>query len=328
MEKTVSEATRTKTYFLIGNPVSHSLSPFIMNRAFGLMGFDCFYGALQVGAHGFEAAFRDLAAGCAEGANITFPYKEDVVPILDEMSDCVAVVSAANAIHFKSGAAVGYNTDATGLISALEAFVGFSPKDKRALIFGAGGAARAAAYGLLEARADSVKFCVRNPAKAEPKLAPLCDRFGPESVSIVSMGGAHRDARLEAVGDSDLLINATPLGMPGYLPWPRTGLIDAPSWIKAEHVCFDLVYGASGGWFAGDAERSGAVYLDGVSHLIAQASDGLRLWTGRGFDLIEMANAVAERVSASRLKNIERALGRSAAVRSAVRYGDSISDSR
>ncbi len=290
-------SAETKLYCLLGDPVSHSLSPFIMNRAFGETGLAGRYAACRVRPDALADAVRGLRAMGFAGANVTFPHKEAVVPLLDSSSTCVRVVGACNTVELTADGLSGHNTDAPGAVIAIERLGGLSLSGRRVLIFGAGGAGRAVAFGALEAMAASVTFCVRDSTKAERVTASLKEHFGDGAISVIGAGGDRAGARMGAVAGSDVLINATPLGMPGYGAWSRRGLIDDPAWIRPGQLYLDLVYGVRRAGFLSDPADRGAVCLTGVSHLIAQASEAFRIWTGRCFDLADMAEALKARAA-------------------------------
>lgn len=206
----------TRLYCLIGDPVRRSLSPWIMNRAFEQLGFDAVYTALRVPAAQLPEALAGLRALGVRGANVTYPHKEAVLPFIDRPSERTEILRAANTLRFARGEVTGYNTDAAGTAIALERFAGLSLNGKRVLIFGSGGAGRAAAFGVLEAGAASVAFCVRNAPKAEAALSPLRRVFADSSISVVPLEEQKAsDRRRAAVVESDVLINATPVGMAG-----------------------------------------------------------------------------------------------------------------
>lgn len=281
---------RTEVYALIGDPVSHSLSPFIMNRAFGRLGMDGVYVALRVTRDQLQAAVSGLKALGAAGANVTYPHKESVVSLVDHPSEQVGILGAANVLHFSSGEIRGYNTDASGAAIALEDFGGLSLKGKKVFIFGAGGAGRAAAFGVLEAGAASVTFCVRNLSRAIEATGRLRDHFAGGTVSTIPMEKDHPDcAKRKAISESDIIINATPLGMGALRAFSP---IEDPAWIRVDHICFEFNYSPRLTEFLNTARARGATCLDGLCLLVAQARESVRYWTGRNFELHEMAQAL------------------------------------
>jgi shikimate dehydrogenase len=273
-----------------------------MNRAFEQLGIDAAYAAFPVAAARLPEAVAGLKALGVAGANVTYPHKEGVIRFIDRPSPRVAALRAANTLCFTRDGTYGHNTDATGTAIALERFAGLVPRGKRVVIFGAGGAARAAALGLLEAGAAAVTLLARNAAKAEAATWRFKERFSNGSISILSATQPEaRDKREAAIRTSDVLINATPIGMQHANAAPDArqssdavprSLIEDPNWIRREHCCFDFVYQPPETEFLRAARAGGAACLGGLCLLVAQASESFRHWTGREFDLEEMARAL------------------------------------
>ena len=148
----------------------------------------------------------------------------------------------------------------------------------------------AAALGVLEAGAAAVVFCARNPSGARDAILPLRRLFGGADLTVIPLREKeNRDARQEAVTSSDVVINATPVGMEHS---DESLLVEDPAWITEGHCCFDFVYGSHETVFRAAARRRGALCLSGVSLLLAQAVESFRHWTGREFDIEEMGRAI------------------------------------
>jgi shikimate dehydrogenase len=281
-----------------------------MNRAFKQMGIDGVYVAFRVPAGRISEAISGLKALGAAGANVTYPHKEAVLPFVVRASSRVGIIRAANTLHFADDGTYGYNTDATGTAIVLERFAGLSLEGKKVCIFGAGGGGRAAALGVLEVGASSVVFCVRDPSKAVAALSRLRNAYENRSFSIVSLGMNGDAVKCEeAIRESDVIINATPVGMYGTVSASGARvllgnnastchIIGNPEWIRAGHYCLDLVYGSHETEFLRIARTNGATCLSGRSLLVAQALESFRRWTGHAFDLEEMARAVESFITA------------------------------
>lgn len=279
-------ASDTRLYALIGNPVSHSLSPFIMNRAFDAAGIDARYVAMPVPAAQLATAVDGLRVLRAGGANVTYPYKESILAHLDHVAGDARRIGAVNTLVCGDDGITGHNTDAAGVVTALERFADITMGGREVYIFGSGGSARAAAWGLLVAGAAAVTFASREPARAGERVAPLCDYF---RAPVDCVGTDNRIAFEVA----DVVINATPVGMGSGDASP---LAD-PSWIHPGQVCFDFVYHPRRTPFLEAAAQRGAKTVDGVALLVAQAAASFEHWTGTPFDPVEMAGAVAEHSS-------------------------------
>ncbi|HET6350255.1 MAG TPA: shikimate dehydrogenase [Candidatus Krumholzibacteria bacterium] len=277
---------------LIGDPVAHSLSPFIMNRAFASLGLDAIYVAFGVRADRLAVSFSGLNALGLGGLNVTYPYKEEILYHVDAISPEAEIINAANTIARFDDELHAFNTDAAGTATALEMFTGVPLEGADAFIYGVGGSARAAAYGLLERGAERITFGVRSAEKGAMAVERLQYAFPEQPVEFVVLGSApDLEARHEAFCSAGIVINATPVGMQGQA---TTALIEDASWISRGQVFFDFVYHPRRTLFLDTARRAGATTLGGLALLVSQASESFRIWTDQSFDVKEMAEAVEE----------------------------------
>ncbi len=295
--RAIMASDQPRLYGLIGHPVAHTLSPFIMNRAFEEAGIDADYAAFDVAPDRFPAASRALAAFGIAGVNVTYPYKERILEIVDRRSRVVETVQAANTLLISPGGIEAHNTDAEGAAKAIERLGGVALAGKRAMIFGAGGAGRAAAYGILEAGARSVAFAVRDPSKAARGLENLRAAFPARVGEPVDARGGPK-LLAHSVEEADIIINATPVGMSDLeTPEKENESIVEEPWIGGKHCCFDFVYHPRTTRFLDCAARRGARTVDGLALLVSQAWGAFRLWTGREFSLERMYDAVVAEYS-------------------------------
>ncbi|HEU4929106.1 MAG TPA: shikimate dehydrogenase [Candidatus Krumholzibacteria bacterium] len=276
---------------LIGDPVSHSLSPFIMNRAFDALSLDAIYVAFGVKPERLGPSLAGLTAMGVAGLNVTYPYKDEILYHVDAISAEVEVINAVNTMVFYDDETQGFNTDAAGTAIALEQFAGISLDGIHALIYGMGGSARAAAYGLLERGAERVVFVTRSPEKGDMVIERFAYAFPRQSMAVVSLDASSADIRRDAFRHSEIIINATPVGMGGHT---GTSLIQDVSWIRHEQLFFDFVYHPKQTAFLEAARKAGARTLGGIALLVSQAAESFRLWTDQRFDVKEMAEAVEE----------------------------------
>lgn len=242
---------------VLGHPVGHSASPQIHNAAFSVAAVDAVYVAFDVTPVDLADAVAGLRAVGFLGANVTVPHKEAVLDLVDERTEEAALVGAANTLCWDGGRLVADNTDAGALGLVLERDVGLRPGDE-VVLFGAGGAARAAAVALGRAGAR-VHVSARRAEAAE-------------GVSAVA---ARAGAQTGPVDKPRVVVNATPLGLHGEsLPEPYMGLAGG-------QVALDLVYGPAETPFLAAARANGAVAIDGVGMLVAQAAGSFERWTDR-----------------------------------------------
>lgn len=288
----MSAETKSHLFGLIGNPVAHSLSPFIMNRAFDEMGLDAIYVAFGIQPERLGPSLSGLTAMGVSGFNVTYPYKEEILYHVDAVSAEVEVINAVNTVAFFDDEIQGYNTDAAGTAIALENFTDLALEGSRAFIYGIGASARAAAYGLLERGAARVVFATRSPEKGPMVVEKFQFAFPEQPVTVLALADASSEhARRELFRHSNIVINATPVGMAGQ---PAGTLIEDTSWIHPEQVFFDFIYHPKQTAFLETARRASAQTLGGLALLVAQAAESFRIWTDHGFDIKEMAEAVDE----------------------------------
>jgi len=254
----------TKLVGILGWPVSHSKSPAMHNAAFRYHKLNWAYVPLPVHPnHAFEAAIKGLAAMGFKGANVTVPYKESAAVLADEVSTQAQAIGAVNTLIVNEhGRVRGENTDASGFLAHL-AQEGVDVRGAQVAVIGAGGAARAIVYALIEAHAKEVVVINRNEARG----ASLSKRF---NVSHLNWS----KESFERAMPCDLIINTTSLGLSSKdpLPWHeelhfRTG-----------QVVYDVIYKQTP--FLARAKSDGARAIDGGGMLLWQGALGFKLWTG------------------------------------------------
>jgi len=273
----------TRVIGIIGDPVSHSLSPRLHNAAFAALGLDYVYVPLHVGAAHVGAAVEGLAALGFRGANVTVPHKGAVIPYLDELSDDARLAEAVNTIVVDEGRLSGHNTDVEGVRTALVAGAGCSLSGAAALVLGAGGAARAAALAL--ARLGCPLTVVnRTPARAGRLAALITAGVPGASCDWLALS----DLTAADVARCRVVVNATSLGLGGEGKVPAL-LADN---VTAGQVVFDAVYGSAPTDFLVAAQGRGATVIDGLEMLLGQAAEAFSLWTGVPAPLEVMRDAV------------------------------------
>ena len=249
---------------VIGDPVRHSLSPAIHNAAFRALDLDWVYVGFPVAAGEGAAAVAAMRALGISGLNVTMPHKHDVLAALDELTPTATALQAVNTVHRLGDALHGDNTDGAGFLDALHHDEGFDPTDVRAVVLGAGGAARAVILALAGAGAADVAVVNRTAARAQhaADLAPGVARLGGED----DLDGA------------DLVVNATSIGMRDT-PAAEALPID-PHRLRPGQLVVDLVYHPLRTPLLAAARERGAVPVTGLGMLIHQAAHAFRLWTG------------------------------------------------
>jgi shikimate dehydrogenase len=261
---------------LIGWPLEHSLSPAIHNAAFAALELNWRYLPLPVrpGATAeVEAAVRGLLALDFRGANVTVPHKQAVMQYLDEISSTARAIGAVNTIVVQEGRLCGYNTDGDGFVAALRE-AQFEPAGRRALVVGAGGAARAVVHGLLSSKVEKVTVLNRTLERAQVLVSELGGQSGRLRALLLTPETVVEAASSPEVG---LLINATTVGM-----WPQVGGSIWPERraLPASLTVFDLVYNPLETHLLQQARESGARAVDGLGMLVMQGALAFVKWTG------------------------------------------------
>jgi shikimate dehydrogenase len=263
---------------VIGWPVEHSLSPVIHNTAFIALDMDWVYVPMAVPPGSVPAALGGLSALGMVGANVTMPHKTEVAELIEDLSEDARRLRAVNTIVLGPDGPAGHNTDAPGFDRFLRRDAGFDPEGRSALIFGAGGAARACALALARAGLARLTVALRDPDRAAQVRTTL-DGL-PTQVEVVEFLRA-------ASTEADLVVNATPLGLHGEeLPIPAVG---------SQSLVVDLLYRPATTPMQVRAREAGAAAFGGLGLLLHQAALSFELWTGREPPLEAMsAAALAE----------------------------------
>jgi shikimate dehydrogenase len=276
---------RTRVYGLVGDPVFHSLSPRLCNAAFAALGADAVYVAFAGDASRPADLIAGLTALGVSGVNVTYPLKSAVLPHLAAWSPAVQQIGAANVlVRQDDGSFRGENTDAPGLVLALRTWAAWEPAGTRAVIVGAGGAARAAAHGLLEAGVAEVVLLARDVPRATADVASLAPLPGGGRLTVAALGSADATTILAA---ATLLVHATPVGLDDP---DGPALVDPAAAPQA--LAFELNYGTRPTALARAWHAAGRPCLDGRDLLTAQASLALECWLGCAPDLHTMRRSI------------------------------------
>ena len=270
-----------KLIALIGDPVEHSLSPAMHNAALGTLGLNYVYLALRVP----QAALADAVSGARTlnmaGMNVTHPHKINILGLLDELDESASMVGAVNTVKNDGGRLVGYNTDGAGAVRALESEVGKLAGHK-ALLLGAGGAARAIAFSLVR---KGVKLTIANRTASKAlELAAAIKRGVGVDVEQV---GIRRKELTKATKQVDILINATTIGM--YPNINRT-LVTA-GMMHRELIVNDIVYEPLQTRLLREAKKAGARTVTGLGMLVHQGALSFEIWADKRAPVRVMAAA-------------------------------------
>jgi shikimate dehydrogenase len=262
-----------KRLAVLGHPVGHSRSPAMHNAALADLGLaaEWTYEAIDLAPDEFERRVREMPGEGFAGANVTVPHKGAALALADSLSETAREIGAANTLSFEAGEIRADNTDAQGLLDALPE----SPSGKRALVLGAGGAARAIVWALVR---EGAEVAVWN--RTELRAEHLC----------AELGGAPAATPDQAA--YELIVNTSAAGLAGEDPFAELPL--DPASFSFGQIVVDLVYGERPSPLLAAAEAAGAALVDGIEVLVRQGALSLRIWTGREPSL-EAMRAAARR---------------------------------
>ena len=274
-----------KSIGLIGYPLKHSLSPYFQQAALDYYQLGIRYENWETSPENLESAVAKLKEAQNLGANVTVPYKEAVLPLLDEIDHTASLIGAVNTISKKDNRLLGFNTDARGFIEALYKEGHFEPEGKQVVILGAGGAARAVSFALVRKKISSLIIINRTSERAKA-LADSLKSYIRDS-SLRSEGSETKVIALpwqslssqETFEHCELVVNCTTIGM-------RYSFQEGQSPLSIEVIpkgilVYDLVYNPWPTPLLQLARKAGANILGGLAMLVYQGAASFELWTGR-----------------------------------------------
>jgi shikimate dehydrogenase len=265
---------KTEIIGIIGKNVENSLSPFIHNQIILKYSLNFCYLPFQVAESNLDKAIQGIKALNIRGVNITFPYKVKVIKFLDEVEKSAQGVGAVNTIVNNKGILTGYNTDVIGFKKSLQEERKTVIKGEKAIILGAGGAARAVVYALLEEGIEEICIFNRTLEKAKKIKQNLLSFFPKSRISIFSF---EEEVLKDKIEKAHLLVNTTPLGMASQSD--NTSLVNK-KFFHRDLLVYDLIYHPAKTLFLRQAERAGAKIINGLPMLVYQGVESFYLWTG------------------------------------------------
>lgn len=274
---------KTKIVGLFGYPVEHTLSPYMHNAAFEALGLDYRYLPFRVSPENLKAAINALKALNIKGVNITIPHKETIIPYLNELDREAELIVAVNTVLHEEGRLIGYNTDGRGFIRSLKEEASIIPKGKRVMILGAGGAARAIAFSIAIEGVEKIFISDVIEKKAKELSSAVINKTSTEAIYI-------KDLK-ERIGEVDILINATPLGMKKEDPMPIS-----PELLSQRLFVYDIVYNPPETPLIREAKTKGAKALSGIGMLVYQGALSFKIWTGQEPPIDVMRKAIESKI--------------------------------
>ncbi|HEY8486460.1 MAG TPA: shikimate dehydrogenase [Limnochordales bacterium] len=277
----------TRVLCILGHPIAHSLSPVMHNRAIEALGLDYVYVAFDVAPQELGRAVQGLRALGVAGATVTIPHKEAVLAFVDEMEESVRWTGAANTLVMRQdGALVATNTDVDGVRGALQA-AGLRPAGGKAVVLGAGGAARAIVAALVQEGCRHIVVLNRSPERARRLVEELAPRASP---CLLEADALSEQSLRRHLADAQLLCHATPTGMHPHgdqSPVPR-------ELVRPPLAVLDAVYRPARTRLLAQALAQGCRVASGVDWLVCQGVEAFQRWTGHRPDPALLKGALME----------------------------------
>ena len=267
---------------LIGYPLGHTVSPYFQQAALDYYQLDIRYEAWETMPAELPEIVKNLRKPQNIGANVTVPYKETVLPILDEVDDLASLIGAVNTIAKKSGKLLGFNTDAYGFMEGLDKEGHFNPAGKRVVMLGAGGVARAVGFALVQKKAGSLAITDGVFERAGELTASLVKHIRGGQGSLVNSKTEVRAFQWQNVrsattfADCDLIVNCTTIGMKDSRQEGQSPL--GPGVIPKDVLVYDVVYNPWLTPLLRLAQKAGANVLGGLPMLVYQGAASFKLW--------------------------------------------------
>jgi shikimate dehydrogenase len=278
---------------VIGYPLKHSISPDFQQAALDYYKLDIRYEAWETKAADLSLVINRVRQPQKLGANITTPYKETILHLVDEVDDFTSLVGAVNTVVNRDGKLLGFNTDAYGFLKALYDDAKFKPENKYVVILGAGGAARAVGFALLQEKISSLIIVNRTLAKAESLAGHLAKYAADNKISLEITAVPWQSSRVtEALESCQLIVNCTNLGMWSSSYEGKSPL--ASNLIPKGALVYDLVYNPSETPLLRMARKASASTIGGLPMLVYQGAASFKLWTGREAPLDIMLSAAKQ----------------------------------
>jgi shikimate dehydrogenase len=258
---------------IIGDPVEHTMSPIMHNAAFSELGLDFVYLPFLVKKESLKEAIDGMKALNIRGLSVTQPHKVEVMKLLDKIDPLAEKMSTVNTIDNDNGILTGFNTDADGFLRGLMER-GIEPTGKNVVVLGAGGASRAVSFILADKGANLV---ILNRLLELDWAEALAKRISDNFNVKVEALELTRDNLKKAIGEADILVNTTSVGMS---PDIDNTLVDSDL-LRQGLVVYDVIYNPIKTRLLIEAEKAGATIISGLDMLVYQGVIAFEKWTGQ-----------------------------------------------
>ena len=265
----------TRLAAVVAKPIKHSISPFIHNLAFDRTGINGVYLAWEIAEEDLAVTMDNIKRYDMYGVNISMPYKQAVIPHLDQLTKSAQLIGAVNTVIPRDGRLIGHNTDGIGFFKSLDKLAGFQVQGKVMTILGGGGAATAI---IAQAALDgAAKIFVFSRSQSIDRHAATAKKISLETqVPIEVLPLEDSDLLQEKIFQSRLLVNGTSVGMDG-----QTLLIDEETILPQHLLVVDVIYQPFETPFLNFAKQQGAKTVNGLGMLLFHAAEAFQSWTGK-----------------------------------------------
>jgi shikimate dehydrogenase len=269
-----------KLFGVIGDPISHSMSPLMHNDAFENLNIDGYYHPFRVSPIDLEIAVQGMKAVGVSGFNVTIPHKTAILQYLDKINPLAKAIGAVNTVVKEGHELVGYNTDGMGFIRSLKESWKKVLINEKVLIIGAGGAAKAIFYSLAEEGVKSIDICNRTSERAQA-LVDFCPfQCQTKVMNMIEAG--------ENLSEYTLLIQTTSIGMSPNVEEKPISLAN----LQSNALVIDIIYNPLVTSFLKEAKKKGAITQNGIGMFVHQGAIAFEKWTGLKPDLHRMESIV------------------------------------
>lgn len=271
---------------IIGYPLGHTLSPLMHNAALKELGLDGDYGVYETHPDNLKEQLDYFRNNDFRGFNVTIPHKVSIMKYLDEIDVSAQTVGAVNTVLIKDGKLIGYNTDAVGFSNGIPEALRLNLKDKKAVVLGAGGAARAILLGLIELEVAQITVLARNIEKANELIKPFAEKYPNIKFSVNTLNLICHPELVSVSNKFDLsntqiLVNTTPLGMEGKFegisPVDEIAIKSMPK----DAIVYDIVYKPDMTELLKIAVDNDLAIIKGIEMLVLQGAKAFEILTGK-----------------------------------------------
>ncbi|MEH7251388.1 shikimate dehydrogenase [Neobacillus niacini] len=274
-----------KLFAVLGDPIGHSMSPSMHNDLLSLYQIDAHYHPFKVSKEELHTAVSGLKAIGISGFNVTVPHKSSIIPFLDEIDPLALSIGAVNTVVNDNGKLTGYNTDGYGFLKGLHAYI-TSLSDKKVLVIGAGGAARAIYFTMAKMKPQVIDIANRTIDKAVELIEACPYDTSSKALSLEEAG--------EQLAEYDIVIQTTMIGMKPNISEMPISL----KYLKPQSLVCDIIYNPLETQFLREAKQKGATIQNGIDMFVYQGALAFEKWTGIFPDVKRMRENVLKLLEA------------------------------